>query len=74
MLFFSDGSFGLIARMPFHGHSGVSQLLKVSSSFRWKFLGVSNCKSFPEVFLGRYFAIFTIATVTFYSVCFFFCG
>ena len=53
------------------------------------FLEVSNCKIFHEVYLGRWFAIFTIATVTSllfrtlaspYSFCwglvkrFFFCG
>ena len=35
-------------------------------AFEWVFRGGSKCKSFPQVFLGRRFAVFTIATVNFF--------
>ena len=50
---FSDGSFRLSARMRFMGIVDCHTCLKFPFAFHWAFLEVSNCKSFPEVFLGR---------------------
>ena len=57
MLFFSDRSSLLSTILSFYGHS--------PSTFQWKFMNVSNCKSFTEEVVGRRLTMFTLATVTF---------
>ena len=62
---FSDGSFRLSAWMSFMGIVNCPNCFKFPQPFKWAFLDVSSCKSFPEVILGQWFAIFTAATFTF---------
>ena len=64
MLLFPDGRFLLSARMPSMGILDYLTCSRFPSAFKWVFMEVSNYKSFPEVVLGLWFAIFTIATVT----------
>ena len=54
-------TFAYERKNAFHGHFAVSHLLKISLCVQvGVLLEVSNYNSFPEVFQGRWFAIFTI--------------
>ena len=53
------------ARMPLMGILDCPTCSQFPFAFQKVSFEISHCKGLPEVFLGRWFATFTIATVTF---------
>ena len=65
MLTFSEESVRLSARMPFIEVVDCSTCSRFPLAVMWVLLEISTCKSFPEVILQLWFAMFTVATDAF---------